>query len=132
MDILEANLQANVFTGHPCIGNNCDKGGCGYNPYGSGQRNFYGPGKTVDTTKPFTAVTAFQASGGRLTSITRKYIQNGRTINSPGSVTSCGSESSTGGLVGMGQSLQRGSKFFPPGTMSLTDPISGSGDEYLE
>jgi cellulase len=111
MDILEANSQANVFTGHPCIGNNCDKGGCGYNPYGSGQRNFYGPGKTVDTTKPFTVVTAFPASGGRLTSITRKYIQNGRTINSPGSITSCGSEGSTGGLAGMGQSLQRGSKF---------------------
>lgn len=110
MDILEANSQANVFTGHPCKGNNCDKGGCGYNPYGSGQRSFYGPGKTVDTNKVFTAVTAFQASGGKLTSITRKYIQNGRTINS-GSITSCGSESGTGGLSGMGQSLQRGSEY---------------------
>jgi len=112
MDILEANSQANVFTGHPCKGNNCDKGGCGYNPYGSGQRNFYGPGKTVDSNKVFTVVTAFKASGGRLTSIDRKYIQGGRTINS-GSITGCGSESGTGGLVGMGQSLQRGSKFRP-------------------
>ncbi|KAM7194826.1 glycoside hydrolase family 7 protein [Rhypophila sp. PSN 637] len=107
MDILEANSQANVFTGHPCKGNNCDKGGCGYNPYASGQRSFYGPGKTVDTNKPFTVVTQFIASGGRLTSITRKYIQGGRTINS-GSINSCGSESGTGGLTGMGQALGRG------------------------
>ncbi|KAK4208907.1 glycoside hydrolase [Rhypophila decipiens] len=107
MDILEANSQANAFTGHPCKGNNCDKGGCGYNPYASGQRSFYGPGKTVDTNKPFTVVTQFMASGGRLTSITRKYIQGGRTINS-GSINSCGSESGTGGLTGMGQALGRG------------------------
>ena len=109
MDILEANSQANVFTGHPCKGNNCDKGGCGYNPYGSGQRGFYGPGKTVDTNKPFTVITQFPASGGKLTSINRKYIQGGRTINS-GSITGCGSESGTGGLTGMGQSLGKGSK----------------------
>ncbi len=112
MDIIEANSQANVYTGHPCRGDNCDKGGCGYNPYASGQRNFWGPGKTVDTSKPFTVVTQFPASGGRLTQMTRKYIQNGRTINSPGAITGCGSEASTGGLVGMGQTLGRGSKSF--------------------
>jgi len=109
MDIIEANSMANVFTGHPCKGNNCDKGGCGYNPYSSGQRGFYGPGKTVDTNKPFTAVTQFQANGGRLTSMTRKYIQNGRTINS-GTINGCGSEGGTGGLTGMGDALKRGSK----------------------
>ncbi|KAK5659046.1 hypothetical protein OQA88_1133 [Cercophora sp. LCS_1] len=108
MDILEANSQANVFTGHPCKGNNCDKGGCGYNPYGSGQRGFYGVGKTVDTSKPFTAVTSFVATGGRLSRIERKYVQGGRTINSPGRIESCGSEGSTGGMVGMGQALGRG------------------------
>ncbi|KAK3349771.1 glycoside hydrolase family 7 protein [Lasiosphaeria hispida] len=107
MDIIEANSQANVFTGHPCKGNTCDKSGCGYNPFAAGQRNFYGPGKTVDTTKPFTVITQFQASGGRLTTMTRKYIQNGRTINS-GTITNCGSEGSTGGLTGMGESLGRG------------------------
>jgi len=107
MDIVEANSQANVFTGHPCKGNNCDKGGCGYNPYSSGQRGFYGPGKTVDTNKVFTVVTQFPASGGRLSQMTRKYIQGGRTINS-GSINNCGSESGTGGLVGMGQALGRG------------------------
>jgi len=110
MDILEANARANAMTGHPCNGNNCDKGGCAYNPYASGQRNFWGPGMTVDTSKKFTVVTQFQANGGRLSSITRKYIQNGRTINS-GSINNCGSEASTGGLVGMGNALGRGSKW---------------------
>ncbi|KAK3376039.1 glycoside hydrolase family 7 protein [Lasiosphaeria ovina] len=107
MDILEANSMANAFTGHPCKGNNCDKNGCGYNPYASNQRNFWGPGKTLDTSKPFTAITQFPASGGRLSQITRKYIQNGRTITS-GSLNSCGSEGSTGGMTGMGQALGRG------------------------
>lgn len=109
MDILEANSMANAFTPHPCNGNNCDSPGCGYNPYASGQQDYYGPGKTVDTTNPFTVVTQFAASGGGLTQITRKYIQNGRTIDGGGTITSCGSEGATGGLAGMGQSLDRGS-----------------------
>lgn len=113
-DILESNSQATAFTGHPCRGNNCDKPGCGYNPYAAGNRNFWGPGKTVDTSKPFTVVTAFPASGGRLTQITRRYIQNGRQIGNGGSITSCGSEAATGGLVGMGQSLGRGSESWTP------------------
>ena len=108
MDILEANSMANVFTGHPCKGNNCDKGGCGYNPYGSGKRDEYGPGKQVDTKRPFTAITQFQVSNGRLSVMTRKYIQNGRTINS-GSINGCGGDG-TGGMTGMGEALKRGSK----------------------
>ncbi|KAF2475899.1 glycoside hydrolase family 7 protein [Lindgomyces ingoldianus] len=107
MDVLEANSRATAMTGHPCNGNNCDKGGCAYNPYQSGQRNFWGPGQTVDTSKPFTVITQFQASGGRLSSITRKYVQNGRQITS-GSISNCGSEGSTGGLAGMGAALGRG------------------------
>ena len=58
---------------------NCDKGGCGYNPYSSGQHNFWAPGGTVDTSKTVTVVTQFQGSG-QLQSVTRKYIQNGREI----------------------------------------------------
>ncbi|RDL36776.1 Glycoside hydrolase family 7 protein [Venustampulla echinocandica] len=108
MDILEANSMATAMTPHPCNGNNCDKGGCGYNPYASGQRNFWAPGGTVDTRKPFTVVTQFMASGGRLSQITRKYIQNGREIGGGGTISSCGSEGSTGGLAGMGQALGRG------------------------
>ncbi|CAI4216001.1 unnamed protein product [Parascedosporium putredinis] len=45
MDILEANSMATAFTPHPCKGDNCDKAGCGYNPYASGQREYWGPGK---------------------------------------------------------------------------------------
>ncbi|PMD20389.1 glycoside hydrolase family 7 protein [Hyaloscypha hepaticicola] len=108
MDILEANALATAMTPHPCKGNTCDKGGCGYNPYASGQKNFYGPGKTVDTSKVFTVVTQFAATGGKLSSITRKYIQNGREIDGGGTITSCGSESTTGGLTGMGQALASG------------------------
>ena len=107
MDILESNSQATAMTGHPCKGDNCDKGGCGYNPYASGQRGFWGPGKTLDTNKKFTTTTRFVANGGKLTQITRIYTQNGRQINS-GTITSCGSEGSTGGLTGMGQALGRG------------------------
>lgn len=108
MDILEANSQATAMTPHPCKGNNCDKGGCGYNPYASGQRNFWGPGKTVDTSKVFTVVTQFAASGGKLNSITRKYIQNGKQIGGGGTINACGAEGGTGGLAGMGQALGRG------------------------
>ncbi|KAJ9165308.1 Glycoside hydrolase family 7 protein [Coniochaeta hoffmannii] len=108
MDILEANSMATAMTPHPCNGNNCDKSGCGYNPYASGQRNFWGPGKTVDTSRPFTVVTQFAASGGRLSQITRKYVQNGRQIGGGGTISNCGSEGSTGGLAGMGQALGRG------------------------
>lgn len=110
MDILEANSQATAMTPHPCKGNTCDKDGCGYNPYSSGQKGFWGPGKTVDTSKVFTVVTQFAASGGKLSSVSRKYIQNGRQIGGGGTITSCGSEGSTGGLTGMGQALSTGSK----------------------
>lgn len=106
MDILEANAKANAMTPHPCNGNNCDKSGCGYNPYASGQRNLWAPGGTVDTNKPFTVVTQFQGSG-TLTQITRFYIQNGRKTNG-GTISSC--NGATGGLAGMGQALGRGSK----------------------
>jgi cellulase len=109
MDILESNLQATAMTPHPCKGNSCDKSGCAYNPYAAGQKGFYGPGKTVDTSKVFTVVTVFNAQGGRLSSITRKYIQNGRTMNS-GTISNCGSEGTYGGMTGMGQSLGRGSE----------------------
>ncbi|KAH8656610.1 glycoside hydrolase family 7 protein [Tricladium varicosporioides] len=108
MDILEANSMATAMTPHPCKGSSCDKNGCGYNPYASGQRSFWGAGKTVDTSKPFTVITQFAASGGKLSQITRKYIQNGRQISGGGSISSCGSEGTYGGLTGMGQALGRG------------------------
>lgn len=55
-----------------------------------GDTSFYGSGKTVDTTKPFTIVTQFiTADGtdtGSLSEIKRFYVQNGQTI--PNSATS--------------------------------------------
>jgi len=111
MDILECNSQATLMTPHPCKGNSCDKSGCPYNPYAQGQKSFWGPGagKTVDTSKPVTVVTQFIATGGKLTQITRKYIQNGKQINS-GSIGTCGNEGTYGGMTQMGVSLGRGSR----------------------
>ena len=111
MDILESNSQATSMTPHPCKGNSCDKAGCNFNPYAKGDRNFWGPGKTVDSSKPVTVITQFIASGGKLTQVVRKYIQNGKTINS-GTISNCGNEGTYGGLTGMGAALGRGSKSF--------------------
>jgi cellulase len=123
MDIIEANSMATVMTGHPCQGNSCNKGGCGWNPYLSGQRNFYGPGNTVDTRKPFRVVTQFQASGGRLTSITQKFIQNGQQIAGGGKISTCGPEAPNGGLIGMGAALGRGSKWLRNFTNGISNPF---------
>ncbi|EPS36457.1 hypothetical protein H072_10007 [Dactylellina haptotyla CBS 200.50] len=118
MDILEANSRANAFTPHPCTTNDCDKGGCGFNPYASGYHNYWAPGGTLDTSKPFTVITQFVTSdgsqSGSLTTITRKYIQNGRQIASAVSsgdsvyANNCQSGAPYGGLNTMGQALARG------------------------
>jgi cellulose 1,4-beta-cellobiosidase len=70
--------MASAFTVHPCAhsgplrcegqecGDNdkgerqlgtCDKDGCDFNSYRNGDASFFGPGKTIDTTKPFTLIT---------------------------------------------------------------------------
>ena len=111
MDLWEANNAANAYTPHPCStvgsqactgsdcggGSNrykglCDQDGCDFNPYRNGAPDFYGPGKTVDTTKKFTVVTQFltndNTSTGNLSSIRRIYVQNGKVIqNSAVNVT---------------------------------------------
>ncbi|KAI1205055.1 glycoside hydrolase family 7 protein [Annulohypoxylon truncatum] len=104
MDILEANAKANAMTPHPCQGDNCDKAGCGYNPYASGQQNLWATGGTVDTSKKFTVVTQFQGSG-TLTSISRIYIQDGKQTPG-GTISAC--NDGQGGLAGMGAALGRG------------------------
>jgi cellulose 1,4-beta-cellobiosidase len=99
MDLWEANSQAQALTPHPCnatgvklctgsacsndlaVGT-CDQAGCDFNPYRVGQHDFYGPGKTIDTTKPFTVITQFITDNGRdngnLAIINRMYKQHGR------------------------------------------------------
>ncbi|KAI0113917.1 putative endoglucanase [Nemania sp. FL0031] len=122
MDILEANSQAHSFTPHPCSTTDCDKSGCGLNPYAKGYTGYYGPGGTVDTSKPFTVITQFNTddgtTAGTLTSITRKYMQDGKLLasaNPSGDIItteSCNADSSAaaqfGGLTTMGQALGRG------------------------
>ncbi|KAK4128776.1 glycoside hydrolase family 7 protein [Parathielavia appendiculata] len=103
MDIWEANSDATAYTPHPCsvtkqtrcegvdcgsgsdrYAGVCDKDGCDFNSFRMGNQEFYGPGKTVDTSKPLTVVTQFiTADGtntGALKSIRRFYVQNGKVI----------------------------------------------------
>jgi cellulose 1,4-beta-cellobiosidase len=105
MDIWEANRAAMTFTPHPCNitgvlactepdcgnapgGNRfrsvCDKEGCDFNGYRNGDKSFYGQGKKVDSTKPFTVVTQFlttdNTTKGDLKEIRRLYIQGGKHI----------------------------------------------------
>lgn len=137
MDIWEANALATAYTPHPCsvasiypcsgdeCGSNgvCDKPGCGYNPYALGDHDYYGYGKTVDTSKPFTVVTQFltddNTTTGTLTEIRRLYVQDGTVIqpspsDSVSSLTDsfCSTADSyfepLGGMKGMGEALGRG------------------------
>jgi cellulose 1,4-beta-cellobiosidase len=104
MDLWEANGQAQALTPHPCnatgvklctgaacsndiaVGT-CDQGGCDLNPYRLGRHDFYGPGKTIDTRKPFTVVTQFfthnNRDDGELSAIVRLYKQAGRVVATP-------------------------------------------------
>jgi len=102
MDVWEANNNAAAFTPHPCTvqgqtrctGNACgttsryasvcDPDGCDFNSFRMGNKNFYGAGKTVDTTQKFTVVTQFLTNtgtaSGTLSEIRRLYVQNGKVI----------------------------------------------------
>jgi cellulose 1,4-beta-cellobiosidase len=48
-----------------------------------GNTDFYGPGKTIDTTKKMTVVTQFLGSGSQLTEIKRFYVQDGVSYATP-------------------------------------------------
>ncbi|KAF2109816.1 concanavalin A-like lectin/glucanase domain-containing protein [Lophiotrema nucula] len=137
LDIWEANARATQLAPHTCskpglyrcVGDECtktgvcDKNGCGNNPYGNGEKTYYGLGKDfkVDTSKPFTVVTQFPKNeAGELTSIVRKYVQGGKVFeNAAVNVTGafddayCTKQNAAtfmnlGAMKGMGQSLDRG------------------------
>ncbi|KAJ7603946.1 cellobiohydrolaseI [Mycena rosella] len=154
MDIWEANSQAAAYTPHTCTVTGqtqcsgidcgdgdqrydgvCDKDGCDFNSWRMGNKNFLGPGLTVDTNSPFTVVTQFitnnNSSSGTLSEIRRIYVQNGKVIQnsntnlagiSPAvnsiSDTFCNQQKtavgdtnsfeSRGGLATMGAALQKG------------------------
>jgi len=161
MDLWEANSEATALTGHPakapgrviCEGTECgnqgddrytgqtDRDGCQLQSYKNGKEDFYGPGKTVDTTKPFTVTTQFISSDntdtGDLVKIRQFFTQGGKVINHPtydnlpaNSITDeyCTATaeyfnatvdmfSNLGGLKTLGESLKRGHVF----VMSIWD-----------
>ncbi|KAI1115268.1 putative cellulose 1, 4-beta-cellobiosidase [Nemania sp. NC0429] len=100
IDIWESNSHSFAFTPHPCQNNayhvceksgcggtysedrfsgDCDANGCDYNPYRMGNTDFYGKGKTLDTSKKFTVVTQFKQNA-----YTQFFVQNGKKITIPG------------------------------------------------
>ena len=85
MDIMESNKYAMASTPHTCQYQaphyypSCDRGGCGTNVLDVNY-NGYGPGKTIDTNKPFTLSVAFITNGDTLTTINNYFWQEGRTI----------------------------------------------------
>ncbi|KAF1994121.1 glycoside hydrolase family 7 protein [Amniculicola lignicola CBS 123094] len=104
MDIWEANSISTALTPHSCAPEGysvcletncggtysedryagyCDANGCDFNPYRVGVKDYYGKGKTVDTSKPMTVVTQFLGSGSDLTEIKRFYVQNGKVFAQP-------------------------------------------------
>jgi cellulase len=136
MDIWEANKMATSIAPHTCNQTSlyectgaecsfdgvCDQWGCSYNPYALGNPDYYGPGLTVDTNRPFTVVTQFPAVDGVLKEIRRLYVQDGKVINnvliSPDSTADsiqddyCSNSGSRfmelGAVEGMGEALSRG------------------------
>ena len=87
MDLMEANKFAMASTAHTCdyhaphYYSSCDKGGCGTNVLDVASNN-YGPGKLIDTNKPFTLSVSFIVGGnGRLTTVNNYFLQEGRNFN---------------------------------------------------
>ena len=99
IDIWESNAYAFAFTPHACKDNKyhicetsncggtysedrfaggCDANGCDHNPYRMGNPDFYGKGKTVDTSRKFTVVSQFRPD--RLTMF---FVQDGNKIEIP-------------------------------------------------
>ncbi|KAK8068815.1 carbohydrate-binding module family 1 protein [Apiospora phragmitis] len=132
MDILEANSRANAFTPHPCTSSDCDKGGCGFNPYAQGHKDYYGPGGTVDTSKPFTVITQFitndGTTSGTLSQITQRKDGGqrrvrGDTLTADGCIAADPGAANFGGLPGMGKALGRG--------MVLTFAIWNDASQFM-
>ncbi|KAH7321982.1 concanavalin A-like lectin/glucanase domain-containing protein, partial [Rhexocercosporidium sp. MPI-PUGE-AT-0058] len=141
MDIWEANAAATSIAPHTCNQTSlykctpgecafdgvCDKWGCAYNPYGQGNKKYYGRGLKVDTNRPFTVVTQFPEVNGVMTEIRRLYVQDGKVIKNAAVNTTgvpgidfindanlCGKPGvatrymDLGGTAGMGKALARG------------------------
>merc|ERR1719223_2335047 len=130
-----------------------DRDGCDINAYRMGVTDFYGAGSQfqVDTTKPFTVVTRFTASGDTLTDIEQVYVQDGKEISHPAYATGGGANHETddfcaaqktsfgdrnsfaekGGMKAMGDALDRGMVL----VISMWDDIAVSMnwlDSYMD
>lgn len=86
MDILEANKFAMASTAHTCqyhaphYYSSCDRGGCGQNVLNVDGGGF-GPGKRIDTNRPFTLSVSFVTGGnGRLSTVTNEFTQGGQSL----------------------------------------------------
>ena len=117
MDVMESNKFAMASTAHTCdyhaphYYSNCDRGGCGTNVLDA-HGNEFGPGKTIDTNRPFTLSVAFiTGNDGKLSTINNYFWQDGKTIQ----FNSCNSNY----LQWMGYSL--------PGIV-VTMSLWGTGD----
>lgn len=100
MDILEANTAALAVTPHTCSPPDekghysaCDKGGCSVNPHKSSP-TLFGPGAgfTVDTTRPFSVLTAFPTdpATGNLASVTTTVAQGAASFVLSHTDATCG------------------------------------------
>ncbi|KAF0316738.1 cellulose -beta-cellobiosidase [Colletotrichum asianum] len=104
MDVWESNAHSFAVTPHACKNNayhvceksgcggtysedrfagDCDANGCDFNPYRMGVTNFYGKGKTVNTSQKFTIVTQFSSN-----KVAQYFVQNGKKIEMPQSAIS--------------------------------------------
>jgi cellulose 1,4-beta-cellobiosidase len=107
MDIWEANSISTAYTAHACssdghmrcegddCGNDadnrykgvCDKNGCDVQTFRLGNKNFFGPGGAIDSSKKVTVVTQFitedGTDSGALKEIRRQYVQDGKIIETP-------------------------------------------------
>lgn len=86
MDIFEANKFAMASTAHTCqyqpphYYSSCDRGGCGQNVLDVDGGGF-GPGKRIDTNRPFTLAVSFITGGnGRLSTVTNEITQGGQSL----------------------------------------------------
>ncbi|KAK6068164.1 cellulose -beta-cellobiosidase [Seiridium cupressi] len=99
IDVCESNSHSFALTPQPCTENTyhvcetsncgrtyskyrfagkCDANGCEYNPYRMGVSDFYGKGKTVNTSKKFTVITQIQEN-----KLTQFFDQYGKKIEIP-------------------------------------------------
>ena len=85
MDVMEANKYAMASTAHTCqyhaphYYSSCDRGGCGTNILNAAFGQF-GPGKKIDTNRPFTLSVSFITQNGRLSTVNNYFSQGNATV----------------------------------------------------